>query len=290
MKELLSALLCGLSVFILGGCSSNLPPDPNQLEVASASVNGPGETQPTRFFVIESGANTFHNVFCDFVTVQRQWETGPNRSTPFHLSSEFKSFQLCSTALDNQQSADSLRPIANLLMRSALSAIPGAAVVDSLDGAKRSARTIPKYRVKLTITEFVPDLSADKAAQERLTSTVGQLVATAAPYVGAAAAPIVGPATGLIVGFDVITGIPTEWSSQEKRGVIAADIEVVDANNGDIVLAFPVAGSFGLEMKQVGKDYSGYYKRSVRSSSPHEALRISMLAAAKHIDEKLSLR
>ena len=213
-------------------------------------------------------------------------QTDSSGATTFDCKMDMRSdaYQKCAQGYVSQTEREFFQRLSPVLFRSALMTVPRSVVRES--AAK--AGSVRILLASITITEFVPDIEADRAAQDRLHSTLGWAVSMTTPYVGMAAGTL-GPIGGFIQGFDVLTGIPTGWKSEDKKGVIVAELKLVDPANGTIFLSMPVAGSFGLRMSQYGESTIGSYRRKVESSTPQEALRLALLEAAKLIAEKLNL-
>ena len=265
MVTIRSFAVCFFGLFAFSACSS------------TPAIPVPGEIQTA----VISDASAVRNPEVVFVV---KAELQPVSGAQCNYADQSTDVQACMARSIDAMNQSHFRKLSPVFLRSALMNVSKGVVADTFPRAGKARRLI----ASITITEFVSDVEADKAAQERLRMTLGWAISSATSFAGTAAGTL-GPIGALVQGFDVITGIPTAWKSADKKGVVVADIKIIDAGTGKILISLPVAGTFGLKMSQVGDGTIGSYRRTVDTSSPEEALRAALAEAAKLISEKLKL-
>lgn len=264
-----------VALLLASACHNNPTPTPGKIETI-VSHNHEGQGAGSIVFTVNDDNPQRQRINCDLSVKEKEWGSDKNRKGSFNQSKQYEEHQRCI----NEGMADFdkvyLQKLVGVFLRAGLLAQPGAIVMASDAGRGH-------YQVKALVTEFVPDIDAairDKSLPQHL---LGTGLAQAAPYAAAGTAGLLGPAGAVLSNFDLFTGIPTSWNSAEQRGFVGTDVKVIDAKSGRIVTSFRAAGIFTGQLKSLGKDWAGYHKRDLKSSSPAEALKTSLEEAAKKI-------
>jgi len=128
----------------------------------------------------------------------------------------------------------------------------------ALQNAKRTSAATPIYKISIIPTEYGEGIEDSTAGSGNILTTIALL-----------------PWRMIEFWIHVYTGIPTEYSTQKRRGVVAFDVQLSDANSGRILESFSSRGTFQSEERKIGGMMS-YNESSYAGSTLLQASRVAV--------------
>lgn len=284
MKHLLNFILL-IVALSLNACVISSSTEKGKIRVNLEDLSGKASSTKTLVYVNDQLESYKSKECSDRNKLTLDWLGRQRKDSKdnFQDSPEYKEYMSCVEENMSQNEKLPLNYLAKVLIRRSLISEGGYLV-----SLSKFTHTKPKYQVNVRVTELIPDIEEARKKNQDLDKSLGYILQSSLPYVGVAAVPIIAPLGGLLMGFDVITGIPTKYSKEIKRGLIAAEVSVLDFQSGQILLSFPSRALFISSKKELGDEYTGSHNHSNKISTSKDALEVAIQEAIKKIKKDLN--
>ena len=181
----------------------------------------------------------------------------------------------CISAQVNISQVDPLNALAAAELRKLLVVHPEVRLVDEQFASSAD------ITIKVHISEFTWDVNKLGNEIQAPTMSASMILSNITPYL-AASAPLLGPLGGAISAFDFVTGIPVSSHDGRTIGALAVENNCFD-RSGKVLTSLGQTAQFTSAYDETGDESMGSYSKTVKRSTPIDAVRIAEKTIADQI-------